>query len=507
MTRQIKNVRKKRHSLQKDHVDKVPASIPNVESQEDPHQEFRDAIERVLSENFMIFLTILMLLIVLVPLFFNFSMDVLKFLDTCDFIIVAIFIFEYGAKFFLAKNRWKFFKNGWHILDLIIIMVSLLGYVQILAFGEIVSGSPALLLRLLRIMRAFAFGGKTVTRKLRTQETAIADISEEKEVIFREIDLDLGVIHEHVTWAQLKDFIDDAKQEWLDLQNISEKDFERLSEICKIPALHFQSRLSEDGFPRIDNLDNAALIFLYSSQSHYPAQGNKYFTIVNTGLLVICNKQDIITISEKRTDLFENVLESARKHFKSNPTIVLVLYEIFDFILKKHKVIIADIEMLLLRMERVLKPQNPSAFLERAFQLKKELTRIVSIMFHLREVITLIVSRRVPFAGFDQSSKALFDILQDEVTYLHETAESLKENLLSIIDLHINRTSYETNKVMRFFAVLTALAIIPTMVSGLLGENLLDVPFNAYLWQVLALTLIGMALVLYIFIKLGWLKS
>ncbi len=200
-------------------------------------------------------------------------------------------------------------------------------------------------------------------------------------------------------------------------------------------------------------------------------------------------------------------MESARKHFKSNPSIILVLYEVLEYMLRKHKAIIAEIEMILLRMERILKPQNPSAFLERTFQLKKELTRIVSNMFHLREVITLIISRRVPIAGFDESSKALFDILQDEVTYLHETAEHSKENLLSIIDLHLNRTSYETNKGMRILAVLTALAIIPTMVSGLLGENLLDVPFNAYLWQILGLMIIAMLLILYVFVKLGWLKS
>ncbi len=478
-----------------------------VESEVDPHRVFREGIESVFSEKFMIFLTLLMVLIVLLPVFFNLSMAILEFLDICDFIIVALFIVEYGSKLYLAEDRWKYFKSKWHLLDLAIIIISLLGYVQILVFGELVSGSPALLLRLLRVVRAFAIGGKTVTGKFRSAESAIVETVPEKEAIIREVDLDLGQIRENVTWVQFKEYLDDGKQEWLDLSNISEKDIEKLSEICGIPALHFQSRLSEEGFPRIDNLDNAALIFLYSSQIHRPEQENQYLTITKTGILVVCSERNIITISEGKTDLFENVLASARKHFKSKPSIILVLYEILEYVLERQKVIISDIEMILLRMEHVPKPQNPNAFLERAFQLKKELTRIVSIMFHLKEVLTLIVTRRVPIAGFDEHSKALFDILQDEVTFLHETAENSKENLLSIIDLHLNRTAHETNKGMRILAVLTALAILPTMVSGLLGENLLDVPFNAYLWQILALTLIGMLLILYVFVKLGWLKS
>jgi hypothetical protein len=51
--------------------------------------------------------------------------------------------------------------------------------------------------------------------------------------------------------------------------------------------------------------------------------------------------------------------------------------------------------------------------------------------------------------------------------------------------------------------VLTSISVIPVAISGLLGTNLLDVPFGDYLWQLSFVIAIGMAFAAYSFIKLG----
>jgi Mg2+ and Co2+ transporter CorA len=276
-------------------------------------------------------------------------------------------------------------------------------------------------------------------------------------------------------------------------------------------VLHFQSRLMEEGFPRLDYLENSALIFVLSGESFPPSEGNKYFTIKRTGIMVVCANNKIITISREPTDLFETVLEGARKRAKGNPSIIIVLYEIFNYIIQKYRTITSDIELVLLHMERIVKPTDSTAFLERTFNFKKEVTQVASNLHHLNEVIRLISSKRVPLQGFDKSWDDAFNVLADEASFLNESADNGKDSILSIIDLHLNRTSYETNKVMRVLAVITALAIIPAVITGMLGENLLDLMggqyFHAYLWQVIIVVALGMVIVLYVFSKLGWLKS
>jgi len=49
--------------------------------------------------------------------------------------------------------------------------------------------------------------------------------------------------------------------------------------------------------------------------------------------------------------------------------------------------------------------------------------------------------------------------------------------------------------------------VIPSAVGGLIGTNLLDMPYHAYLWQVSLVIGISMPLATYTFIKLGWLKT
>jgi Mg2+ and Co2+ transporter CorA len=217
---------------------------------------------------------------------------------------------------------------------------------------------------------------------------------------------------------------------------------------------------------------------------------------------------NIMTISKGRSDIFEEVLKRARGQFPSGqPLLVSILYSILDHIIHKYKLIIGEMEHELLRLENIPKDETPRDFLETTFQLKKEVNRLVSSLLHLKEVLTVIMNRRVPLEGFDTSHEELFDILADETVYLHETAQNSKDDLSSLIELHINTTSYEMNKVMRVIAVITCLAVIPTLIGGMFGMNILGANWPVRLWQVVTMTLAAMIGVAYIFFKMGWFKN
>jgi Mg2+ and Co2+ transporter CorA len=122
-------------------------------------------------------------------------------------------------------------------------------------------------------------------------------------------------------------------------------------------------------------------------------------------------------------------------------------------------------------------------------------------------MLSIIISKKVPLEGFDQSAEEAFHVLQDAAAYLNEIADDLLGNLQSIIDLYINQTSFETNKILKVLAVITSISVIPTAVGGLIGMNLLDAPYGAYLWQVVFMTGAAVAFTTYVFYRLGWLKT
>ncbi len=95
----------------------------------------------------------------------------------------------------------------------------------------------------------------------------------------------------------------------------------------------------------------------------------------------------------------------------------------------------------------------------------------------------------------------------DEASYLHETASNARDNLQSLVDLYINTTSYQMNKVMRLIAVITSLGILPAIILGALGTNIAGNPWDIQLWQVFLGLGISMLALGWIFYRLGWMKS
>jgi Mg2+ and Co2+ transporter CorA len=78
--------------------------------------------------------------------------------------------------------------------------------------------------------------------------------------------------------------------------------------------------------------------------------------------------------------------------------------------------------------------------------------------------------------------------------------------LQSLVDLRLNVSSFQMNRVMRLLALLTALALIPATIGGLLGMNLNDAPYYGTLPQIAFGVGVAMMLSLYIFAIKGWLK-
>lgn len=61
------------------------------------------------------------------------------------------------------------------------------------------------------------------------------------------------------------------------------------------------------------------------------------------------------------------------------------------------------------------------------------------------------------------------------------------------------------NRVMKVIAVITCLAIVPSIIGGLLGENLVDQPYQITISEVFFLVASLMLMGLYVFYKKNWL--
>jgi hypothetical protein len=111
--------------------------------------------------------------------------------------------------------------------------------------------------------------------------------------------------------------------------------------------------------------------------------------------------------------------------------------------------------------------------------------------------ITLFPARR----GAGAAAVDAYTRFKSDIDYLYDTMLNIREEVLSVIDLHLNVVSFEMNRVMRVLAVIGALGLIPAIVGGLIAP-----PSMLALPQVIFLVFFGMAIGLYFFLIKGWLR-
>lgn len=483
----------------------LPRSL-YVPKKEDARANIREMVNAVFSDRLMMVLSLILIPIILLPFIVTLDTAVLEFFEICDGIIVVLFITEYTTKLYCAQNRWEHFKSPWHLVDLIIITLPFAQYLPSIGLSMI--GSPSLLLRLLRLPRALAVGGRAVASRRTNNTTIAAKLDTGPETVIHQVGSDLKTTQSSLSWDELEAHVSDKNRpEWIDLQDVSAEGFSRLSKILEVSEPHFKSRLMDEIYPHIDYLQGASFIFLQSGKIEYPQDSDDYLTISRSGIIVICNGTKIFTVSRHNTDLFQKVLERVNKTRHNQTFMAPVLYGIFEHLLEDYKQILSEIEIELIKIGGTPRSKLPKDFLERIYMLDKEVSRLVSNLVHFKDLLGIIISKKVFLEGFDKNAEEAFQVLQDSAIYLNEIAHDSIGNLRSTIDLYINQTSFETNKILKILAVITAISVIPTAVGGLMGMNLLDVPFGVYLWQLCFIIGAAMTFAIYVFYKLGWLKT
>lgn len=470
----------------------------------DPRRRMRDAVDSVLSDRFMVFLSLVLVPVLLLPFVAGLSPADSDFLEICDWSVVLLFVAEYTSKLYLARDRWAHFKEPWHLVDLLIVVLPFVQYLPLVGLST--RGSPSLLLRLLRLPRVIAVGGRALGSRIQAIQTKAPTVVEGGPTLIRAVDARSLRVGDGLTWDELEDHLEKEDQEWIDINGLSREGVRRLSALLRVPEPHFKIDLVDETFPHVDYVQKVSLVFLQSGKVRYPDRPEDFLTISRSGMIAICTGSKIISVSRRGIDIFDRVLQSVREEFGLG-FVVSVLYGILDQTLKDYRSLLSEIEVEVIRIGEMPRSKLPRDFLERAYGLNREVSRLVSNLVHLKVLVGMIVSNKVPLEGFDDRSEEEFNFLRDEVTYLNEIADDLSENIRSLIDLYINQTSYETNRILKILAVITSIGVIPSAIGGLLGMNLLDVPYAADLWQVVLVLAIAMAFVSYTFIKLGWLRG
>lgn len=455
-------------------------------------------IARLLNEPVMGFFALLALAFAVVPMAFDLTPEAAAAFDLLDWPIVAIFALEYGAKLALAPVKRAFVLDPWHLLDLFIVVAPFLALLP-RASGALRS-SPVL--RLLRVARAAVLGVRTGGAMKRPRRSARPE-AERIPMEIHGLSAARPDAIELLDWDRFLAGFADPDDDWFHISGVHPEDFPRLAEGIEVPVVLLNSKLAETSHAKIDLFAGYSTLFFWVP--HLVA-GSNAVEVERTGMLLIGREQNLVTLSRGRSGLLREVMDLLPSLNLDAPYFVRVIFALFRRLIQRHGAVVDRLEGEVQRIEAQPAGETSPGFLEETFRLKTQITAIGSDLWHLQQVIEVVAEKRVALHGFEAVHQGLFGILASEAEYMYETARNIREHLLSLIDLRLNVVSFQMNKVMRLLTLLTTLALIPTVVGGLLGMNILGAPWPVQLSHVAFGVGAGMMLCLYVFAVKGWLK-
>jgi Mg2+ and Co2+ transporter CorA len=459
----------------------------------------KNPVQWILNDELMIVLALLLIPVVALPLFFTLSPFMTAFLSILNYVIIAAFIAEYFLKLFISDSKKEFVTDTWHILDLFIIVLALMEFLPLVTLGY---GEASPILRLLRVLRIFTAAGRSTDIVPRVAET-LSSSTEERPTQVSTRDaagrISFSIIDPPypIPW--------DTEAQWIHIQNTKSRDLDVVSRALSIPAQILQSKLNKDAITRIDYFKDYTTIFLRDSRLSTNCSTTGEVHITMDGLLIICCGHQIITLCTGETDLFNSVAGLGSDSDKT-PFAGMVLYQILRKKIVDAEEILEMIEKRVASLEDIPVEATTTRFLEDTLSLRKEIQKITKTLWHARQVFDTMRSQKIALDSLGDEDLNLFDMICDDAEYLYETAQNLGENLSALRELHINSISYNMTRVMKLLAVITTLALIPTTIGGLLGENLYDSPWNVNIFEILFIVFLTMSFALYAFYRKGWLQ-
>jgi Mg2+ and Co2+ transporter CorA len=460
-------------------------------------QKLKGPVYWLFNDDLMTVLAVILVPAIGLPMLFQLSPVMLALLDLVNYFVIAMFIAEYLLKLYVADSRLDFARDPWHALDLLIVLLALVDF-----FGLFSGGRASPILRLLRLLRIFTAAGRGV-KIHRPPTPVIKALPTVSRMIVNT--MDRHGIDRCTGNGQPCKIIDDTAIAWIDMQDVSPIDLDYISRSINVPRIVIESKIVEEAFPRIDYYSDYTTIFLWDAKLVSRGEGMRDMGISRTGLLIVCEGNRIITICTGRSRLFDEIsgegLAADSVVFPAQ-----VLYSILRHKVKDGEEIVRAFEQKTVMLEELPVEKTPPAFLADTFHLKKEVQKINKNLWHLRQVLDNLKTRKVALNGITDEHLHLFDILYDEVDYLYETSQNINDSMASLRELHINTNSYELTRVMRILAIITCMALVPSTIGGLLGENILGQPFPLTIGEVMVIVASLMVLELYAFYKMGWLR-
>ncbi len=450
----------------------------------------------LLGEAFLGFLAIVAVGLALFPMLFAVKPAVNAAIDTAQWAIIGWFAVEFVVAFAVAPSKQAFLVNPWRWLDLVTIAVPLASLLP--SVSSALRSSPVL--RLVRIGRLVSLGVRAsgwTTRHRTHRDVGAASRGPAQVTLVSDSPQpapEPGSMDDLLAWLKAPD------AEWYHVSNQSADELKQIAAAAKLPAGFLDTHLMATSYPHWASTGDRTGVFLWIPE--FDADGN----VDRHGMFFLPVGDGLLSLSRRKTHAIERSREQTDAGEKALPFAARMMMVVLERVVRENERLAGRCEERLRELEEVPVRNSQPEFFEKTFRLKKELSAAQADLWRLKGIAADLASGRESLGAKHTAAAELYRRYANDVDYLYETMVNIREEVLSVIELHLNVVSFEMNRVMRVLAVVSCLGLVPAVVGGLFGMNLIDNPWPFTLPQVAFGIFFAMVLGLYFFFVKGWLR-
>lgn len=445
------------------------------------------------------FLAIVATALTLFPMLFPIAPGTTAAIDAAQWAIIGWFAVEYAFALAVAPSKAGFLRNPWRWIDLATIVLPLASLLPGVSRGL----RSSAILRLVRLVRVVSLGLRAsgVVARRRPRELAASAATGPARITLVADD-PATTPPQPANWSDLERWLGARGEEWYHVSNPSVEELRTVTAAAALPAGFIETNLLGASYPHVAFGRNQAALFLWLPEIDATGHVDRH------ALLFVIWPDGLLSLSRRPTSSVEQKAPVALDPADDPeaPFPLRMLAATLRRVIRQNELIVARLEQDLHALEDVPVRDSRPEFFEKTFRLKKELSAAQSDLWRLKNVLADIAEKRTPLPGQTEASTEGFGRLAGSAAYLYDTVMNLREEVLSVIELHLNVVSFDMNRVMRVLAVVSVLGLVPAVIGGLFGMNLVDNPWPFTLPQVAFAIGFSMLLGLYLFFIKGWLR-
>jgi magnesium transporter len=256
---------------------------------------------------------------------------------------------------------------------------------------------------------------------------------------------------------------------WVNVDGL--KDIALLQKLCEefnIHPLVIEDILATDQRPKVENYDD--YLYIVSRMLDF----NGKFHVASEQISIILTPTFVISVQEKKGDLFESVRNQVRnnkgKLRKSGPD--FLAYSLLDRIVDHYFIILEQLGERIEFMEEELVRSPTPKTLQMIHRMKRDMVVLRKSVWPMRELVSGLEREGRGDSKLIRKGTAIYlRDLYDHTIQVIDTIETYRDIVSGMLDIYLSSISYRLNEVMKVLTIIGTIFIPLTFVTGLYGMN------------------------------------